>query len=267
MSNQIQFYQDSKISWTDKTWNPWRGCNKVSAACKHCYMFRYYSNRGINPNLVVKQEGVFDKPLRMDRGSKIFTCSMSDFFHEGADEWRADAWEIIKKTPNHSYLILTKRPERIKENLPEDWSKENYGHVWLGVTVESQKEVHRIHTLGEIPCEVRWVSFEPLLGNIELSQQELEILDWAVIGGESGYKNQVRKTELSWYNSLMFQIMGYGIPLFFKQLGSYYHYEELKLRDWHGQEYCENFPGRYKIRQYPKYLYGEEEINHLKKAI
>jgi len=259
-------FKDSKISWTDKTWNPWRGCTKVSSACKFCYMFRSYSNRGIDPNQLVKQEWTFDKPIKMKKGEKIFTCSMSDWFHKDADQWRNDAWEIIKKTPHHTYLILTKRPERIKECLPEDWSKRNYSHVWLGVTVESQKEVHRIHTLSKIPCDIKWVSFEPLFSDIQLTQKELDVIDWAVIGGESGYKNQVRKTELSWYNSMLFQLIGYNIPVFFKQLGSYYHYHELKVKDWYGEEYCENFPNRYRIRQYPKYNHGEEEINCLKTA-
>ncbi|RZK26962.1 MAG: DUF5131 family protein [Flavobacterium sp.] len=256
--------RNSKISWTDVTWNPWRGCTKVTAACKNCYMFRSYSRIGIDPNVVAKQDGVFNAPLTWSKGTKIFTCSMSDFFHDGADEWRSDAWDIIRRTPHHTYLILTKRPERINECLPEDWCREKYGHVWLGVTVESQREVHRIHTLGEIPCEVKWVSFEPLFSDIQLTQRELDIIQWAVLGGESGYKDKVRKTELSWFNSLMFQFMGYGIPIFFKQFGSSYHYDEYKLKDWHGQEYCNRFPNRYKIRQYPVYRYGEEEINYLK---
>lgn len=261
-----EFRTKSKISWTDVTWNPWRGCTKVTAACKYCYMFRYYSNQGIDPNLVIRQDGVFHAPERWKKGTKIFTCSMSDFFHEKADEWRDEAWEVIRKTPHHTYLILTKRPERIKDHLPEDWCREKYAHVWLGVTVESQKEVHSIHTLGEIPCEIKWVSFEPLFSDIQLNQKELEVIQWAVLGGESGYQKQVRKTELSWFNSLMFQLMSYGTPIFFKQFGSSYHYGEFRLKDWHGQEYCNNFPGRYRIRQYPKYRYNEEEINNLRSA-
>lgn len=256
----------SKISWTDVTWNPWRGCTKVSAACKNCYMFRFYSNRGIDPKAIVKQERTFEKPLSLEKGEKIFTCSMSDFFHEEADQWRNDAWDIIKRTPHHTYLILTKRPERIKENLPDDWCRENYKHVWIGVTVESQNEVERIHYLEEFPCEVKWVSFEPLLGDIQLTERELKTINWGVIGGESGNASQARKTELSWYNSLMFQLIGYRIPIFFKQLGSHYHYHDFKVRDWHGQEYCDNFPNRYKIRQYPIYSHGEKEINFLKIA-
>lgn len=254
----------SNISWTNDTWNPWRGCSKVSAACKNCYMFRLYSKREINPNQLIRQDSTFNSPLNLSKGKKIFTCSMSDFFHEGADQWRDEAWDVIRKTPQHTYLVLTKRPERIREHLPKDWCREKFSHVWLGVTVENQNMVHRIHSLKEIPCEVKWVSFEPLLSDINLTQKELDIIDWVVLGGESGYKGQVRKTELCWFNSLMFQIIGYGIPVFFKQFGSYYYYNDLKLRDWHGQIYCERFPERYKIRQYPRYRYGENEINNLK---
>lgn len=258
----------TKISWTESTWNPWRGCTKVSAACKFCYMYRIYNNRGINPELVVRQDLVFDAPLRDPKGKFIFTCSMSDFFHENADEWRNEAWEVIRKCPHHTFLILTKRPERVKDCLPENWNKENFGHVWLGVTIESQKELHRIHTLSEVPCAIRWVSFEPLLGEIKLSEEETKKIHWAIIGGESGSKAQARKSELSWFNSLIFQLMGAGVAVFFKQFGSQYHYDDLKLRDWHGEQYCDRFPDMYKIRQYPIYKYGEKEINffNVKKA-
>ena len=260
----MRLEQKSRISWTDVTWNPWRGCDKVSQACKYCYMFRYYEKKGINPKSIVKQMQVFNSPLQRQDGVKIFTCSMSDFFHKEADNWRDDAWDIIKRTPQHTYLILTKRPERIKKCLPENWSLENYGNVWLGVTVESQSEVSRVHFLEDISCNVKWVSFEPLLSDIQLQKKELDIINWAVIGGESGYRNQVRKTELCWFNSLMFQIIGYGIPLFFKQFGSSYHYSEFKLKDWHGEAYCENYPKRYRVRQYPIYNHGEEEIMNFK---
>lgn len=258
----------TKISWTDSTWNPWKGCTKVSKACIGCYMDRSMSRNGENSKIVFKQVSEFNRPLEeWKTGRKIFTCSMSDFFHHSADKWRNDAWEIIKKTPHHTYLILTKRPERIKDHLPDDWCKELYSHVWLGVTVEHQDTVHRIHTLGEIPCEIKWVSFEPLLGEIYLEKKELEIIHWGVIGGMSGYSTgefKYEKTEKSWFLSLMYQLRSYNIPIFFKQLGTYYHYHEFKVADWAGEKYCKNFPSRFQIRQYPKYNYGEIEINNSK---
>lgn len=258
--------QQSKISWTDSTWNPWKGCNKVSKACDGCYMDRAMTREGQNSKVIVKQDSEFNRPLQWISGRKIFTCSMSDFFHHAADQWRNEAWEIIKKTPQHTYLILTKRPERIKDHLPKDWCREKYSHVWLGVTVEHQETIHRIHTLGEIPCEVKWVSFEPLFGEVFVNQRELGIIQWAVIGGMSGYTTgpfKYEKTEKSWFLSLMYQLRSYKIPIFFKQLGTYYHDHEFKVKDWSGEKYCEKYPDIFKIRQYPRYRHGEKEINYL----
>ncbi|MFV0566843.1 MAG: DUF5131 family protein [Flavobacteriaceae bacterium] len=194
--------RNSRLIWIDDTWNPWMGCRKVSSACKFCYMHRILDGSVTNPNIVFKNTNTFNYPLKRKKGVKIFTCSMSDFFIEEADEWRDEVWEIIRKTPQHTYLILTKRPERIKENLPKNWSSVNFPHVWIGVTVEDQKSVDRIHYLDEFGCNVKWVSFEPLLSGVYLTEKELNILDWAVLGGESGNltgKYQFRKTELSWF--------------------------------------------------------------------
>ena len=246
---------NSRITWTNSTWNPWMGCKKVSDACKFCYMHRILDGDGTNPNNVFKTGSKFDIPLRWSKGRRIFTCSMSDFFIAEADLWRPEAWEIIKRTPQHTYLILTKRPERINNCLPKDWGEEFYSHVWLGTTVESQNEVKRIHELANVRCELRWVSFEPLLGPIFLSKKEIDTIQWAVIGGESGGltgKYKFRKSELEWYLSLMYQFRDAGKATFFKQLGSYYHYNELNLKDSKGEKWCANFPDVFKIRQYPQ---------------
>ena len=245
----------SNISWTDSTWNPFTGCRKVSEACKFCYMHRILEKNGLNPNTVLLNKVELDKPLRWLNGRKIFTCSMSDFFIEDADNWRDEVWEIIKKTPQHDYLILTKRPERIKSSLPKNWSVINYPNVWLGVTVENQQTIERIHFLKDIECSIKWVSFEPLLSEIYLTSKELSIINWAVIGGESGnltgdYK--FRKTELSWFLSLMYQLRSEQIPIFFKQFGSWYHHNRFMLKDWKGEKYCQNFPLSFQIRNYPK---------------
>lgn len=245
----------TSISWTNSTWNPWMGCRKVSSGCKYCYMHRIIDKNGNNPNTVFRNINSLNTPLNWTKGRKIFTCSMSDFFIEEADQWRDEAWEIIKQTSHHTYLILTKRPERIKEHLPKDWSSSNYSHVWIGVTVEDQKSVNRIHYLNEFECSVKWVSFEPLLGEVYLTSKELSIINWAVIGGESGNltgKYQFRKTELSWFMSLMYQFEKENIPYFFKQFGTWYHYNQFKLNDKKGERYCPNFPMSFMIRNYPK---------------
>lgn len=245
--------RNSSISWTKSTWNPFMGCRRVSEACKFCYMHRILEGNGKNSKQVFRT-GELDKPMGWIIGRKIFTCSMSDFFIEEGDASRDEIWNVIKKTPHHTYLVLTKRSERIKECLPKDWSKENYQNVWLGVTVESQKHLSRIHYLEDIECQLKWVSFEPLLGEIYLTQRELNTINWGVIGGESGYesgKYQYRKSELSWFLSLMYQLRSSKIPLFFKQFGTWYHKNQFHLKDWKGEKYCPNFPTGFRIRQYP----------------
>lgn len=235
----------SKITWTDATWNPWMGCTKITAGCKDCYMFRLLKELALK----VRKTATMNKPLTWKKSKMIFTCSMSDFFIEEADEWRKEAWNVIKKSQQHTYLILTKRPERIKECLPNDWCKENYSNVWLGVTVENNESKKRIHELAKIPCELKWVSFEPLLEGVYLNEKELSIIDWAIIGGESGVK--ARKSELPWFLSLMYQFRNVKKPVFFKQFGTWYSKNELKLKDWKGEKWCSKFPEEFKVRQIP----------------
>src|ERR1700761_9152752 len=109
------------IQWTNKSWNPWQGCRKVSAGCKFCYMFREKEKYGQNGSRIVRSKTTFTAPLKWKDPSLVFTCSWSDFFIEEADEWRQEAWDIIKATPHLTYQILTKRPERIGMCLPADW--------------------------------------------------------------------------------------------------------------------------------------------------
>lgn len=164
--------KNSKIEWCDHTWNPWYGCHKVSAGCKNCYMFREQKRWGREPNVVQRaSKTTFNAPLRWANAGatgRIFTCSWSDFFIQEADKWRSDAWDIIRITPHLTYLILTKRPERIDECLPNDWG-EGYPNVWLGVSVESQLNAKiRIPYLLDINASKRFLSCEPLLGELDL---------------------------------------------------------------------------------------------------
>lgn len=152
---------NSKIEWTDSTHNFWEGCHKVSAGCKFCYMHRIQDGKKIDPNVVVKFDG-FRKPLGWAGQKLIFTCSMSDFFIEEADKWRPEAWEIISLTPQHTWLILTKRPERIKDCLPPDWGN-GYPNVWLGVTVENNESLFRLSLLAKIPAKLASCQQNPYL--------------------------------------------------------------------------------------------------------
>lgn len=143
------------IQWTESTWNPWYGCKKVSPGCKNCYMYRDQKRFGKDPQVVtLAAENTFRMPLRLKKPARIFTCSWSDFFIEDADDWRNGAWEIIKKTPQHTYQVLTKRPELIAERLPADWG-DGYANVWLGVSVENNDYLWRAETLATIPA-VGW---------------------------------------------------------------------------------------------------------------
>ncbi|KKK77966.1 hypothetical protein LCGC14_2848320 [marine sediment metagenome] len=107
--------EKTAISWTNATWNPWRGCTKVSPGCASCYMFRDQQRWGRDPNIVVRAaDRTFDAPLRWKEPRLIFVCSWSDFFHPDADPFRHEAWEVMRAAPQHTYQILTKRPERMR---------------------------------------------------------------------------------------------------------------------------------------------------------
>lgn len=158
------------ISWTDHTWNPWYGCLKVSPGCKRCYMYRDMERFGRNPMIITRSKTNFSEPLKWKEPAMVFTCSWSDWFIEQADEWRPEAWEIIKRTPHLTYQILTKRPERIAGHLPSDWGK-GYPNVWLGVSCENQEYADlRINHLLSVPAVIRFISAEPLLGPVDLTR-------------------------------------------------------------------------------------------------
>jgi protein gp37 len=113
--------EKSTIQWTDASWNIARGCTKVDVDCKFCYMYRdSFDNTRYNPLEVVKTKTVFNMPLKLTEPSKIFTCSLTDFYHEAIDSYRHEAWDIIRKCPQHTFQILTKRPARIIERTPTD---------------------------------------------------------------------------------------------------------------------------------------------------
>src|SRR5262245_48809217 len=181
----------TNIPWTGRTWNPWQGCHKKSPGCKNCYMFSDKRRYGQDPNVVVRSRPpTFNAPQKWQRQAEagdlrrlVFTCSWSDWFIEEADPWRPEAWAIIRACPLLSFQILTKRPERIAEQLPDDWG-EGYPNVWLGVSIESNAYVDRADLLRTLPAAVRFVSAEPLLG--PLPDLDLAGLDWLIVGGESG---------------------------------------------------------------------------------
>ncbi len=271
--------ENSKIQWTDATWNPWHGCTKVSAGCKYCYMFRDKERYGQDPTKVIRS-GTFNDPLRWlgktrktsalinapQPGAKIFTCSWSDFFIKDADEWRADAWKIIKETPQFTYQILTKRPERINDCLPEDWDEgHGYPNVWIGVSVENQEiAAERMYHMCTFGAARKFLSVEPLLGQINLSQIKrrsatpnkefylIEAFDWVIVGGESGNdtgKYLYRECDVAWIEQIIFDCKFNEVPVFVKQLGTHLA-KKMKLSDRHGGN-MEEWPENLQIRQFP----------------
>ena len=242
--------QKTAIAWTEATWNPWHGCTKVSEGCKVCYMYRDKERYGLNPTVVVRSKlSTFDQPLKQQKSQLIFTCSWSDFFIEAADDWRPDAWGIIKSTPQHQYQILTKRPERIAKCLPDDWG-EGYPNVWLGVSVENQQCAdERIRLLLDIPAAIRFLSVEPLLGPVSIDTEQI---DWFIVGGESGNdhgKYQYRPCHLDWIHSIISDCRQYETPVFVKQLGTYLS-KKLGLKNRSGADMSE-WPSSVQFQQFP----------------
>jgi protein gp37 len=153
----------SSISWCTKSWNPWQGCIKVSPGCKFCYMYRDKARYGQDPAHVVRSKTTFAAPLKWTAPQLVFSCSWSDFFLEEADEWRGEAWDVIRRTSQHTYLLLTKRPERLADHLSQGWP---WPHVWLGVSIETPAYRWRADRLRQIPAAHRFLSCEPLLEDL-----------------------------------------------------------------------------------------------------
>ena len=203
---------DTKIQWTNATWNPWHGCHKVSPGCKFCYMFSDKKRYGQNPNVVVRSKTLFDAPLKWAEGKLIFTCSWSDWFIEEADEWRDEAYGVIRQTDRHTYQILTKRIERAAGRFPDP----PLPNVWIGVSVESPTYKYRIDILRETPAALRFLSIEPLLEDI--GDLNLAGIGWVIVGGESGHG--ARPLNIQWVRNIVRQCRDAGVPVFVKQLGA-----------------------------------------------
>jgi protein gp37 len=252
--------EKSSIQWTDATINFWIGCQKVSAECKFCYMFRQEARYGRDGS-VVRRTGktTFNAALKWKEPKRIFTCSMSDFFIEEADDWRADAWDIIRRTPHHTWLILTKRPDRIQECLPDDWGPNGYPNVWLGTTIGVQSSFHRAEALSKIPAAVRFISAEPLLEPVDFliekdGERVIDAFHWVILGGESGNntgKHRFRPSEIEWYEKAIFDLKTKtNVAVFMKQLGTHLSMELKFKKDRHGGE-IENWPEHLRIREFP----------------
>ena len=210
----------SKIEWTGSTWNPITGCTKYSDGCTNCYaekMANRLKNMGLKKyensfNLTLHYENIED-PLFMKKPQTIFVCSMSDIFHKDVpDEFILKLFEVMNKAHWHTFQVLTKRADRIKElNDSITWTK----NIWLGTTVESEKVTHRIDYLRESGAYIKFLSIEPLLTPI--NDLKLKNIDWVIVGGESGAKARPMLKE--WVVDIKNQCNTQDVPFFFKQWG------------------------------------------------
>ena len=224
--------KNSPIEWTNHTFNPWWGCTKVSAACKHCYA-EAWSKRVGQKVWGPKAERRFfgdnhwSQPLKWNEEarkknhrSRVFCASMADVFEEREelDVWRTELWNLIESTEYLDWLLLTKRPHLINEYVPwlNDWPE----NVWLGTTTEDQSSAdERLPFLAAVPARIKFISAEPLLGNLDIRKWLGSSIDWVITGGESGPK--ARPSSPSWFRDLHIQCMENDVPFHFKQWGDW----------------------------------------------
>ena len=210
----------SGIEWTEATWNPVTGCDKVSPGCAHCYAETFAERwRGI-PGHPYEQgfalklwPGRLQQPLRWKRPRLIFVNSMSDLFHERIPEtYVQGVFDVMGGAPQHTFQILTKRHERLAELAPRlTWHR----NVWMGVSIENRRFVHRADYLREVNAAVRFISAEPLLG--PLDGLSLAGIDWLIAGGESGHRH--RRCDPEWVRDLRDRCDAEEVAFFFKQWG------------------------------------------------
>lgn len=235
----------TKIEWTDSVWNPVTGCTKVSEGCRNCYALTFAERwRGIpghyfeNGFDLTLRPAKMNEPLNWKKPRKIFVNSMSDLFHKDiTTAFIEEVFAIMAVAPQHTYQVLTKRPERMAEwfenragmvsgaaqmmgyrhllpNIPMDewWPLSN---VWLGTSVENKDVLHRIDELRKVPAAIRFLSIEPLIG--DLGTIDLSGISWVIVGGESGRGARPIKEE--WVTSIRDQCQEQGVNFFFKQWG------------------------------------------------
>lgn len=225
--------QQSSIEWTDLTWNPVVGCSIASAGCKNCYAMRMAarlqamgsekyegltkrSKRGaVWTDKVRCHEESVEIPLTWKKPRRVFVNSMSDLFHSDVpDDFVERIWDVMKRTPQHHYQILTKRPDRMAASL-QQIAPHPLPNVWLGTSVEDRRVIERMDHLRKVPASIRFISFEPLIGDV--GKLDLTDIHWAIVGGESGPRS--RPMDEEWVENILDQSLEAGIAFFFKQWG------------------------------------------------
>jgi protein gp37 len=211
---------DSKIEWTDSTWNPITGCSKISPGCKNCYAERMAKRLKAmgQPNYengfsLTLHPNMLRRPLECKKPSLIFVNSMSDLFHPDVPlEFILKVFDTMKEANWHQFQVLTKRSERLLELS----SKINWpDNVWMGVSVENQEYAYRINHLRKTEAKIKFLSLEPLIGPVD--KLNLDNIDWVIVGGESGPRS--RPIEKNWVLEIKKQCINTNVPFFFKQWG------------------------------------------------
>lgn len=223
----------TQIEWTDQTWNPVVGCSIISPGCTNCYamgmakrleamhchkydgLTRQSAGRTVWNGEVRCVEADLEKPLRWRKSRMIFVNSMSDLFHEDVPfEFIMQVWQVMEATPQHTYQILTKRPDRM-DNFITFMHPPTLPNVWLGVSVESDEYRNRIEILSAIPAAIRFISFEPLIDRVYYPA--LNNIDWVIVGGESGANARPMKQQ--WVEHIQWLCQVSTTAFFFKQWG------------------------------------------------
>lgn len=210
----------SPIEWTESTWNPITGCNKISAGCKNCYAeqlsYRLKAmgqKNYVNGFKLTLQPHMLELPLKWKKPQMIFVNSMSDLFHKDVpSDYIKQVFDVMNRAHWHRFQVLTKRAERVAELSDSlNWSD----NIWMGVSVENKNFVHRIDYLRQTKARIKFLSLEPLLG--ALKNLNLENIDWVIVGGESGFK--ARPIRENWVIDIKNQCDEAKTAFFFKQWG------------------------------------------------
>lgn len=233
------------IESKSKMWNLWHGCHKLSAGCKYCYVYRGDYKRGIDSSVVAKTKN-FDLPMQKKRngdykipsGAMVYTCFTSDFFLEEADQWRAEAWEMIRTRSDLNFMMITKRVDRLQESLPNDWG-EGYDHVTICCTIENQERAnYRLPIYKAAPIKHKIIICEPLLEKIDLHSYNIgSWVEQVVVGGESG--KEARICNYEWIIELRELCIKENVYFWFKQTGTKFikdgHLYHIKRQLQHAQ--------------------------------
>ena len=212
----------SHIEWTEMTWNPVTGCDKVSDGCRYCYAESFARRLQAMGNdkyrdgfKLTLHPDVLQEPFRWKKPRVVFVNSMSDLFHKDVPvDYIRDVFEVMRQNPQHVFQVLTKRADVLRYYDSEDrlyWPH----NIWMGVSVENARNMDRIELLRQTRAKVKFLSCEPLLG--PLSSMNLDCIDWVIVGGESGRKARAMNPE--WVQEIREQCLAANVPFFFKQWG------------------------------------------------